>query len=45
MNADGKVVANPTIGDGARTLNYVDGSEKKPFESAEKQVKSLLNPI
>jgi hypothetical protein len=31
LNADGKVVANPTIGYGERTLKYVDGSIKETF--------------
>ena len=31
LNADGKVVANPTIGYGNRTLNYADGSTKETF--------------
>jgi hypothetical protein len=31
LNADGKVVANPTIGYGEGTLNYADGSSKETF--------------
>ena len=30
-NADGKVVANPTIGYGAYTINYADGSSREFF--------------
>lgn len=31
LNEEGKVVANPTIGYGERTLYYVDGSSKDSF--------------